>query len=43
MESFKPNQMFVPVNNLPSIGQIGHYLYDDKHLLLDIDGADHLM
>ncbi len=32
-----------PVNDLPGVGQISHYLHRDEHFLFDIDGADHLM
>lgn len=32
-----------PVNDLPGVGQISHYLHGDEHFLFDVDGADHLM
>ena len=33
----------IRVNDLPRVGEVAHYLYGDEHLLLDVDGADHVM
>lgn len=32
-----------PVNDLPRVGQVSNYLHGDENLLLDVDGADHLV
>lgn len=33
----------LPVDDLPGVGQVSYDLHGDEHLLLDVDGADHLM
>ena len=34
---------FSRVDELPGVGQVGGYLHGDQHLLLDVNGTDHLM
>ena len=35
--------MWLPVDDLPGVGQVSYDLHGDQHLLLDVDGADHLV
>lgn len=34
---------WVPVNDLPCVRQIPHYLHGNENFFFDIDGADHLV
>lgn len=33
----------VPVNDLPSVGEVSNDLHGDEDLFFDIDGADHVV